>query len=247
MGMFGVSHPRLNPTCHLFVRDPAAGQAVAQPPQPIAEPPHVRFRQTTPPAGQQHKSQKLRRRRCFHDPGFARMQTQAAAFQKPGNPVPPDIEATGVVMEQGKIIHVPQVPVSSQHLLAEMIQAVQIDVGEELAGQVADRQATTPAIRGEQIVSGVIAVDRLLGIGPVDDPVRQGQGPGAGNAATQVAFQQIMVDGRKIPPDIAPQHVPVVVTERLVAGHGAVRPFACAVGVAIEDKPAFEDRLTDRA
>ncbi len=47
--------------------------------------------------------------------------------------------------------------------------------------------------------------------------------------------------------EIASKNVPESIAERLVAGDGAVRSPVLAIGVAVVDEPALEDRLEDRA
>jgi hypothetical protein len=52
-----------------------------------------------------------------------------------------------------------------------VIEAVEIEVGEELAGQVADRQAAAALEWREQIVAIEIEVDRLLRVRGIDDEI----------------------------------------------------------------------------
>ena len=84
------------------------------------------------------------------------MQTQAAALQEMFDSAPPAIELTMVVMKQREIVHVAHVALCAQHLLAEVVQAVQVEIGEELTGEVADRQPAAALERREQIVSRVV-------------------------------------------------------------------------------------------
>ena len=55
----------------------------------------------------------------------------------------------------------------------EVIEALEIQVGEELAGQVADRQAAAALEWREQVVALEVQVDRLLWVGAIDDQVEQ--------------------------------------------------------------------------
>ena len=72
------------------------------------------------------------------DTGLAWVQAQAATFQEAGNPAPPVLELPGVVVKQDEVVHIAQVALRTQDFLAEVVQAVQVEVGEELAGQVPD-------------------------------------------------------------------------------------------------------------
>ena len=150
-------------------------------------------------------------------------------------------------MEEREIVHVAQIALRSQDLLAEVVQAVEVDVGEELAGQVADGQAAPALERGEQVVARKVERHRLLGVGAVDDPVRQRQGAGADDAPAQVALEDFMVDGGEVAVDVAAQDMAETVAEPLVAGDGPVRALAGAVGVAVVDEAALEEGLGDRA
>ena len=67
-------------------------------------------------------------------------------------------------MKQCKIVHVSQVAFCPEYLLAEMIQAIEIEIGKNLAGQVSERQTSTARIRGEQIIAREKLDDRFLRI-----------------------------------------------------------------------------------
>ena len=93
---------------------------------------------------------------------------------------------------------------------------------------------------------GVVEGHRLLGVGAVDNAVRERQGAGAGDAPAQVALENLVVDGREVAVDVAAQDVTEAVAEPLVAGHGPVRALAGAVGVAVVDESAPEEGLGHR-
>ena len=94
-------------------------------------------------------------------------------------------------------------PLRSQDLLAKVVQAVEVDVGEELAGEVADGETEAALEGGEQVIAWKVQRRRLLGVGAVDDAVRQRQGAGAGDASAQVALQDVVVDCREVAVDVA--------------------------------------------
>ena len=81
------------------------------------------------------------------------MQRQASAGEIWRQPIAPAFQDLRVIVEQGEVVDVPNVAPHPQHLRAEMIEAIEVDVGEELAGQIADRQPAPPAIRLEQVVA----------------------------------------------------------------------------------------------
>ena len=160
--MSGVGNPRAHPALDLLAGHGPMAPPVAQPPQAVAEAAHVRLGQAAPAAGEEDDAQELRRLARRHDAGLAGVEPQAAAFEEAGDAVPPLHEPLGVVVEEREVVHIAQVALRPQDLLAEVVEAVEMDVGEELAGQVADGQAP-PALEGcEQVVAGVVQVHRLL-------------------------------------------------------------------------------------
>ena len=60
------------------------------------------------------------------------MKAQPPSLQVGLYAPPPFLKAFGIVMEQGEIIHVSNIAFGSKNFLAVMIQAIEIQVGEEL-------------------------------------------------------------------------------------------------------------------
>ena len=88
---------------------------------------------------------------------------------------------------------------------------------------------------------------RLLPVRPVYDPVRQLQCARTSDAPSQIPFENLVIDGREVAEDVAPQHVPETVAELFVARHGPMSSLADAVGVAVVDESAVEQRLAHGA
>ena len=84
-----------------------------------------------------------------------------------------------------------------------MVQRIEVDVGKELAGQVTQGQAAYALEGSEQIVARIVMFDRLLRIRAVDDQIAERQRGQAAQSAPQVGFENQMVDGREIAPDVA--------------------------------------------
>ena len=215
--------------------------------QPVAEAAHVVFRQPPPAVGEQDVAEEGGRLRRGRHIRLARMQREPAPGEVHADAPAPLRQHRGAVMEQGEVVHVAQVPQRAQDFLHEVVQAVEVDVGEELAGQVADGQPPAALEGGEQVVAGVVEMHRLLGVGAVDDRVDEPQGACAPDAPAHVRLQHRVVDGWEVAVEVATQHRRVAVAEALVAGHRPVRALAEAVGVAVEDEAALEDGLDDRA
>jgi hypothetical protein len=173
------------------------------------------------------------------------VQRQATSGEIGGDPIRPGGQDLRLVVEQREVVDVPQVARSSQHLLAEMIEAIEVDVGEELAGQVADRQPPPAAIGLEEIVARIVEVDRFLGVRAIDDGVEQPQRRRTTEAPAKVGLQDLVVDGREVAIDVAPQDMAVAIAEALVPRHSTVGAFADPVGIAVVDEAALEDRPDD--
>ena len=71
---------------------------------------------------------------------------------------------------------------------------LKVEIGEKLAGEVADGQAATPLIGRKQIVARKMQIDRFLGIGAVYDGVHKPQGAFAGDAPTEFRLENGVVD-----------------------------------------------------
>jgi hypothetical protein len=74
-----------------------------------------------------------------------------------------------VVRKRQKIIDVADVALDTQPLLDEVVERVQVDVGEELTRLVADGEAPPPLTGREQIVAGKVDLDLFLRVAAVDD------------------------------------------------------------------------------
>ena len=167
-----MGDPGADPPLDLVEGDAPGSPAVAQAAQAVAEPANVVLGQAAAPTRKQHEAEKRRRFRIRGDEGLARMQFETTTFQIQSNAFPPFGKHSRIVVEQREIVHITHIPLGPQHLLAEMIQRVEIKIGEELACQIANRQAAPPFARRKQIVAGKIQMDLLLRIRAVDYPVQ---------------------------------------------------------------------------
>ena len=239
--MFRVGDPRFYPLLDFLAVHCAMAPARAEASKPVAETPDILVRQ--PPASSRQEDDTEENRRLAREsaPGLLRMEPQPSAFQEFRDPGPPFPEVLRIIVKQRKIVHVANVALRAQHLLADVVQAIKVEIGEELAREIADGKAAPPLEGGEQVVAGEVFVHRFLRIRAIDDPVRQRQRAVAGDPAADVGLEDFVIDRRKIAVDIASENVPESIAERLVAGDGAVRSLALAIGVAVMDEPALED------
>ena len=222
-------------------RQCAGGDPVLYRTPPPPEPGYVGFRQPPPAAGHEDIAKKLRGLRCGQDDGLAWMQLQSATFEQPCDPALPLGQHARIVMEQRKVIDIAQVR-RAQDFGAEMIERVEIEIGEELAREIADRQAAPARERRKQVIAGKVQFDRLLRVRGVNDPVEEVEGRHARDAAAQVALQYAVIDRREVPEHVAAQDMGIKVPVPLIGLNGAVRAFAGPVGKAVIDEAALEDR-----
>ena len=88
-------------------------------------------------------------------PGVAQGQGQAQALaQKAFDGLAPLPQLGGVVVQQHEVVNVAQVVAHLEGVLDVLVEFVQIDVGEELAGEVADGQALAVRRVGQLLVRG---------------------------------------------------------------------------------------------
>ena len=96
------------------------------------------------------------------------MQLQPPADEIVLDPPPPFGQHRGIVVEQREIVDVAHIG-GAQDLGDEMIEAVEVEVGEELARQIADRQTAAALERREQVVAVEIEIDGFLPVRAIDD------------------------------------------------------------------------------
>ena len=243
--MFGVRDPTAHALSNFLPRDRTRVPAVTQSPQAITETTHVVFRQSPVTARKQDQAKKWGRLHSIQDDRLTRVKAQPPAFEILGDALSPRLKLLPAVVKQRKVIHVAQVPLRPQYFLAEVVQAVQIQIGEELAGQVANWQAAPTFERGEQIVAGIVKIHRLLRIGTIDDAVRQPQRALTGDSTAQIRLENLMIDGWKVAVDVATQHPPIAVAEPFVTHNRPVGPFALTIGVTVVDETALEEGFDD--
>ena len=173
------------------------------------------------------------------------MEPQPAAFEKAHYSLPPFPKLCGIVVKQREVVHIAQIAFRPQDLLAEMVEAVEIEIGEKLAGQVADRQSA-PSLEGrKQVVTRIMQTHRLLRVGGIHDPVRESQGASAGDPPAEVPLEGFVVNGREIAIDVAAQDMLEAVPKFLITRDGAMRPLALPVCVTVMDEAPLEQRSAD--
>jgi hypothetical protein len=86
------------------------------------------------------EAEELRRLAAWQDHGLARVQLETPRGKILLDPRAPACQYGGLIVKQRKVVDVADIR-RTQHLRDEMIKAVEIKVGEELTGQIPDREA----------------------------------------------------------------------------------------------------------
>src|SRR5262245_48946365 len=84
----------------------------------------------------------------------------------------PVFEHGGVIVEQREVVYVAHIG-RPQYFGCKMVEAIEIEIGEELARQVSDRQAAAALEGGEKVVAIEVKLDRLLPVRGIGDQVHQ--------------------------------------------------------------------------
>jgi len=95
------------------------------------------------------------------------MQQQPSSRQENRDALAPLLQHARVIVEQCEIVHVAQIAARAQYLFHKVIERIEHHVGEELAGQVADRQPAPSLVRGKQVIPRKVGIDGLLRVGAV--------------------------------------------------------------------------------
>jgi hypothetical protein len=168
--MLGVSDPSPHACFDIIEADRSRPPPIAEAAQAVGKAPHVVIGEATATFSVQLQAKKLRRLSARHDHGLARMKLEPTAGKIRLDPQVPARQYRGIVVEQREIVHVTHVR-GAQYFGHKMIEAVEIKVREELAGQIADRQTAAAPEWRKEIITIKIELDRLLCIRAVDDQI----------------------------------------------------------------------------
>ena len=117
-----------------------------------------------------------------------------------------------------------------------------MQVGEELAGEVADWQAAGPLKGRQQGVAGKALQGRARAGAVGEDAIEQPEGAGAGDACGQLLAQDREIDAGEIKADVAAEHPAMAAAFGHETAQGFVAAEADAVGVAGGDEPLLQGR-----
>ena len=187
------------------------------------------------PAVQPHQSRKHPQPEKRHALGHGRQQCSLLAQLQPEPLVqePPERRQNGPQPglgggEHREVIHVPDIAGHALAILEEMVQFPEVQVGEVLAGQVADREAPAGLGTRQQVV---------------DDPVQQAQQGRILELAPAERLQGLVVDALEVPADIAQQVVGELPGALLQTPDRSVGALAPPAGIRIIDQAGLQDRV----
>lgn len=129
----------------------------------------------------------------------------------------------------------------------EVIEAVEVDVGEELAGKVADGEATFVVGGGEEVVAGEVFDARFLVVAVVDDRVEQPKGGFTFDFSAEQLFENVVIDAGEVFANVALEDVAVGACPVGELMEGFVGTEADSIGVGVVDEGLLEEGSDDVA
>ena len=173
--------------------------------QPLAPPAQVVIAHPQP-ARPHHKAHETGAVAAAADLGLDRMGTQTQRRQLGIQPEAGTVQGLGVIGEQGEIIHIAQVGAHTGQGAEGVIDGVEVQVGEKLTGEIADRQTARSLQRGEQGVTGE-GIEGRTDRGTVgQDLIQQPERAGAGDDGRQLGPQECEINAGEIEADIRLEH-----------------------------------------
>ena len=124
-----------------------------------------------------------------------------------------------------------------------MVERVEVDVGEELAGLVADGDASPSFAWGEQVVAGKPVPNFFLSVTVVDDLADQPKHVLVLDLAGQQSLEDFVVHRGKEFLDVGLEDITETAGELLAAAYSGVRALALAAGVGIGNEGSLVNRL----
>ena len=170
------------------------------------------------------------------------MQQQPTPVEKTLQAFPPFEKLGWIVREQGEIIDIPQIR-GAQDLFGEVIELIEVYVCKKLTGQITQGEPPSTKQWRKEIVAREQQVDGFLRIRPVDDAVEHRERGEAGDPTPEVSFKYVVVNGWKVTPDVATQHVIEAIAIVLVSPDGTVYPPTRPIRIGVIDEARFEKRF----
>jgi len=173
------------------------------------------------------------------------MQYEASLRQEPLNLPSNPVQLALAVVEHPEVVRVANVSPHSELFLDEVVQWIEEDVGEELAGQIANRQSSG-AEEGKEVVAGEESVRKLGAqdvLSAIEDRLHQGQRASTANHPAHGPEQQFVVDRGKEPNDVRAQAESVASCKLVRPANGLVSSLSPSARIGVVDESTLEERL----
>lgn len=145
-------------------------------------------------AGKQPPAEEWKAILATVDAALAVVHAEPQPFQERGDRYMHPRQCLLVVVEQDEVVDVAEVQPRPKFAQYEVIQRIQVHVGEELRRLVADREAAPPCERREQVVAGEVGGRVFLFVGAVDDAGGKVERAGAFDRARQEVLQYEVIE-----------------------------------------------------
>ena len=163
--------------------------------------------------------------------GFVGMQAQAQFSQVCLQRYEGLSKGLRAIGEKGQIIHVAQTGPDAGQGTEAVIDGVEVQIRQKLAGEIADGQPPWPFQGCEQGVAGE-PIDGGTAAGAIgQDGAEQPEGARAGDQLLQLGEQEKVIDGWEIKADVGLQHPGMFAAGAVKATQGTMGAVALAVGV----------------
>jgi hypothetical protein len=204
--MARVADPAHDPGADRIEADATTGKLSLHPAHPATEPSHVFLRQQ--PVRREHAiTQEPDALFARKDHALVLVDLKAQRRQESLDFQAHLMQPPLVVGEDQEVINVADVtqPEPVGHI---MIEWIEVDVGEELARLVAQRQALAALDGREQVISGEPQECWLLCVAVVDDQTDQPEDVGVFDLASNQCFENLVIDRREELADVGLQDIP---------------------------------------
>lgn len=227
--------------------DSPAGQVSCQAAEPPAESLDSFAAEPAPPIRVEHETQEGNAGCAGLDLCFPVMEDEAQAREEPLDLPTNVVQSRLAVVESAEVVGIADVSAHPELLLDEVVERVELDVGEELAREVADGEPPGPD-ESEQVVAGKerpgeLALEDIAASS--EDARDQVESAPAAHGPGDRGEEDLEIDGGEETHDVAPEAGAVASHEAMGAIQRGVCPLALAARVRVVDEPALEQRLQD--
>jgi len=148
-----------------------------------------------------------------------------------------------VIPEEEEVVHVAEIIARAKVIANEVIEGVEVDVGEELGGLIAEGEPARALVGSEEVIPREVVGESFLFAGMADDELGEGESVRAVDFFGDHSEEDFVIDRREVFSDVAFEDKGKASGGPAGATDGLVRTEAEAAGVGIREKAEFEDGL----